>query len=255
MTDGSQVVLITGASQGIGREIALAFADTGALLVLTSRNRDNLEQTRALVAARGAQARVAPADVGDAADVQRLADEVGPIDTLVCNSGIAGPTAVLWEIEPEQWEETMRVNVGGVYHCCRSFLPRMIDRRSGSVVVIGSMSGKRPLHSRTPYVTGKLGLVGLVRTLALETGPFGIRVNLISPGAVAGPRIDSVIEGQAASLHISPAQARERFTASSPLGRLTEPTEVAAAAVFLASPAAGAITGEDLNVSAGVVPY
>ena len=248
-------VLVTGASQGIGREIALAFAATGARLVLTARNRDNLERTRELVVARGAPARVAPADVGDAADVQRLAEEVGPVDTLVCNSGIAGPTALLWEIEPEQWEETMRVNVGGVFHCCRAFLPGMVQRRSGSVVVIGSMSGKRPLHGRTPYVTGKLGLVGLVRTLALETGPLGIRVNLISPGPVAGPRVDSVIAAQARSLSISQDEARAGLTASSPLNRLTEAAEVAAAAVFLASSAAGAITGEDLNVSAGVVPY
>jgi NAD(P)-dependent dehydrogenase (short-subunit alcohol dehydrogenase family) len=258
MTD-SPVVLVTGASQGIGREIALAFAATGARLVLTARSRENLEETARLITDRGSEALVLCADVTDPADVARMAAEalarMGRIDTLVCNSGVAGPTAVLWEIEPEQWQETMRVNVDGVFHCCRSILPSMIERRAGSIVVIGSMSGKRPLHGRTPYTTGKLGLVGLVRTLALEVGEFGIRTNLISPGAVEGPRIESVIAAQAQALGISAAEARSRFESGSPLGRLTQPGEVAAAAVFLASPAAGAITGEDLNVSTGLVSY
>jgi NAD(P)-dependent dehydrogenase (short-subunit alcohol dehydrogenase family) len=253
------VVLVTGASQGIGREIALAFAATGARLVLTARSRANLEETARLVVDRGAEALVLCADVADAADVERMAGEavarMGRIDVLVCNSGVAGPTAPLWELDPADWQHTMRVNVDGVFHCCRSVLPSMIARRAGAVVVIGSMSGKRPLHGRTPYTTGKLGLVGLVRTLALEVGEFGIRVNLISPGAVEGPRIESVIAAQAQALGISEAEARTRFESGSPLGRLTEPGEVASAAVFLASPAAGAITGEDLNVSAGLVTY
>ncbi|MBV8989487.1 MAG: SDR family oxidoreductase, partial [Solirubrobacterales bacterium] len=100
-----------------------------------------------------------------------------------------------------------------------------------------------------------LGLVGLVRTLAWETGPHGIRVNLISPGFVAGPRIERVIEGQAQALGVTPVQAREGLLSASPMARLTEPEDVAACAVFLASPGAASITGEDLNVSAGVVMY
>lgn len=117
------------------------------------------------------------------------------------------------------------------------------------------MSGKRPLHGRTPYATSKLGLVGLVRTLAWETGEHGIRVNLISPGYVAGPRIERVIASQAQALDLTPDEARARFTSSSPLGGLTPPEDVAACAVFLASPSAASITGEDLNVSAGVAMY
>jgi NAD(P)-dependent dehydrogenase (short-subunit alcohol dehydrogenase family) len=259
MTDEPDVVLVTGASQGIGREIAIGFADTGCRLVLTARNLQNLEETRELAAGRGAEAIVVAADVTDADEVQRMVHEaleqVGRIDVLVCNSGIAGPTAPLWEIAPEDWEETMRVNLSGVFHCCRAVLPGMLERRRGSIVVIGSMTGKRPLHGRTPYTSSKLGLVGLVRTLAWETGPYGVRVNLISPGAVRGRRIDSVIDAQASSLGISRADALARFTSGSPLDRLTEPAEVAAAAVFLASPAAAAITGEDLNVSAGLTMY
>ena len=253
------VVTVTGAGRGIGREIALAFAETGARLVLAARTEPELEQTRELVAGRGAEAIVVLTDVTDPAQTTTMAraalDAFGAIDVLVCNSGIAGPTAPLWEIEPEQWRETMRVNVEGVYLCCRAVLPSMLARRQGSIIVIGSMTGKRPLHGRTPYSASKLALVGLVRTLSWETGPHRIRVNLISPGGVSGPRIEAVIANQAASLQISEEESRARFTASSPMGRLTEPGEVAAAAVFLASPAAAGITGEDLNVSAGVVNF
>ncbi len=168
MTDDPEVVVVTGASQGIGREIALGFADVGARLILTARNREGLERTLELATGRGAQSRVLTADVTDAAQVQGMAqstlDEFGRIDTLVCNSGIAGPTAPLWEISPEQWHETLNVNVNGVFHCCRAVLPSMIERHRGSVVVIGSMTGKRPLHGRTPYTTSKLGLVGRNRS-------------------------------------------------------------------------------------------
>jgi NAD(P)-dependent dehydrogenase (short-subunit alcohol dehydrogenase family) len=153
------------------------------------------------------------------------------------------------------WEDTLRVNVTGTFLCCRALLPAMIERRSGSIIVIGSVTGKRPLRGRTPYTTSKLGLVGLVRTLAWETGVFGIRVNLISPGYVAGARIDRVIDAQAQTLGITPGQAREQFVSASPLGRLTAAGDVASYAVFLASPAAASITGQDLNVSAGVVMY
>jgi len=256
--DGA-VAVVTGAGKGIGREIALALAGAGAGVVLAGRDVPGLEQTCALVQRIGRRALVAPADIRLATDVDAIAtraiDEFGHVDVLVCNSGIAGPTAPLWKISLEDWEETLRVNVTGTFLCCRALLPAMIARRSGSIVVIGSVSGKRPLFGRTPYTTAKLGLVGLVRTLAWEVGPHGVRVNLISPGYVAGPRIERVIEGQAAALGVEPEEARRRLISSSPLERLTAAEDVAACAVFLASPAAAAITGEDMNVSAGVAMY
>jgi NAD(P)-dependent dehydrogenase (short-subunit alcohol dehydrogenase family) len=256
--DGAAVV-VTGAGRGIGRHIATAFADAGATPVLAARDEGALEDTRALIEQRGGRALVVPTDVSSAEQVERMAqrtiDELGRIDALVCNSGIAGPTARTWEIAPEDWEETLAVNLTGVFLCCRAALPSMVERGSGSVIVIGSMTGKRPLLGRTPYCASKLGLVGLVRTLAWEAGEHGVRVNLISPGAVDGPRIERVIADQAAAAGISVDEARARFTSASPLGRLTDPRDVAAAAVFLASPAAASITGEDLNVSAGLVMH
>ncbi|MBV9046872.1 MAG: SDR family oxidoreductase [Solirubrobacterales bacterium] len=253
------VAVVTGAGKGIGRQIALAFARAGASLALVGRDQAGLAETRELVAELGGPALVVPADIRAHEEVVAMASEVltrlGRVDVLVCNSGIAGPTAPLWEISLGDWEETLRVNLTGTFLCCRALLPAMIERRSGAVIVIGSISGKRPLYGRTPYTASKLGLVGLVRTLAWETGPHGIRVNLISPGFVAGPRIERVIEGQAQALGVTPVQAREGLLSASPMARLTEPEDVAACAVFLASPGAASITGEDLNVSAGVVMY
>jgi NAD(P)-dependent dehydrogenase (short-subunit alcohol dehydrogenase family) len=256
--DGA-VVVVTGAGKGLGRHIALAFAGQGATVALVGRDVAALDATRALAEQRAGRAVAVPADVRERAEVDAMAarvlEELGAVDVLVCNSGVAGPTAPLWEIAPEDWEQTLSVNLTGTFLCCRALLPAMIERGRGSIVVIGSVSGKRPLHGRTPYTASKLGLVGLVRTLAWETGEHGVRVNLVSPGYVAGPRIDRVIDAQARTLDVTPEEARARFTSASPLGRLTPAEDVAACVLFLASPAAASITGEDLNVSAGVAMY
>ena len=258
MLEGS-VAVVTGAGRGIGREIALAFAREGADLVLASRTEQALHETRESIEKLGRQGLVVPTDIGQPASVQNLADRAlehfGRVDALVNNSGIGGPSAPMWEIDPSDWRETFDVNVTGTYLCCRAFLPSMIARRSGSVIIIGSMTGKRPLWGRTPYAASKLALVGLARTLALETGPLGIRVNVISPGAVEGERIEWVIRQQAEGRGISVDEAREELAKGSPLERLVPPGDVAAVAVFLASDKSGSITGEDVNVSAGLAMY
>lgn len=253
-----QVAVVTGAGRGIGRVIALELARQGADVVLAARSVDLLEKTAGDVRALGRRALVVPTDVAVEAEVQQMAAavaEFGGVDVLVANSGVGGPSAPLWEVTPDDWDATMAVNVRGVYLCCRALLPHMIDRGGGSVVVIGSYTGKRPLLNRTPYTTSKMALVGLVRTLAVEAGPHGVRANLVSPGGVEGDRIDWVIRKQMDSRGISYEEARALFTADSPMQRLVQPEEVAHAVAYLASARSSGTTGEDLNVSAGAVMY
>jgi NAD(P)-dependent dehydrogenase (short-subunit alcohol dehydrogenase family) len=254
-----KVAVITGAGRGIGRTIALAFAKEGANLVLASRSKEALEETQAMVEDLGCKALVVPTDIRNEDSVYNLAqqtiDSFGRVDVLVNNSGITGPTTPLWNISLVEWEETFAVNVTGVYLCCRAFLPAMIEKRSGNIIMISSMTGKRPLFGRTPYAGSKLALVGIARTLAWEVGPYGIRVNVISPGAVEGERIKRVVREMSASQGISEDEAFRQFTSNSPLGRIVPPEDIAAAAVFLASEKAASITGEDLNVSSGIVMY
>jgi NAD(P)-dependent dehydrogenase (short-subunit alcohol dehydrogenase family) len=254
-----KVAVITGAGRGIGRAIALAYAREGAKLVLAARTVAELEETRQTIGAMGGEAVVIPTDIRDENSVTALAQQTlerfQRVDILVNNSGIAGPTAMLWEISQADWEETFAVNVTGTFLCCRAFLPHMIQQSSGNIVIIGSMTGKHQLAGRTPYAASKLALVGLARTLAWETGRYGIRVNVISPGPVEGERIKMVFRKQAEMKGISEEEAQRAFLSNSPLGRLVPPQDVANAAVFLASDAARSITGEDLNVSVGITMY
>jgi NAD(P)-dependent dehydrogenase (short-subunit alcohol dehydrogenase family) len=254
-----KVAVVTGGGRGIGRAIALAYAREGARLVLAARGVEGLEETRHAVANLGSEALVVPTDISDVKSIGALAYQVrehfGRVDILVNNSGIAGPTAPLWEIAPDDWDTTFAVNVRGTFLCCRAFLPVMIAQSSGSIIIIGSMTGKRPLLGRTPYSASKLALVGLARTLAWETGPYGIRVNVISPGPVEGERIELVIRKQAEVKEISIDEAHQAFLRDSPLGRLVPAQDVGTAAVFLASDQARSITGEDLNVSTGITMY
>lgn len=253
------VAVVTGAGRAIGREIALRLAAEGARVVLAARSIEAMQSVAEQIRGEGGQALVLPMDLSDPRTIEATASralaEFERVDILVNNSGVRGPSRPMWEIEPEEWEETFRVNVTGTYLCCRAFLPAMIEQRSGSVVVIGSMTGKRALVNRTPYAASKMALVGMVRTLAAEIGPYGLRANVVSPGGVEGERLDWVIEQQAAAKGITVEQARAAFTDPSPLRRLITTRDVANAVAFLASDAASAITGEDLNVSAGMVMY
>ena len=187
--------------------------------------------------------------------VKATKQKFGRIDILVNNSGVAGPTADVEAISLDQWEETLRVNLTGPYICCQSIVPELKHQRSGRIINISSMTGKRPLAQRAPYCASKMGLIGLTRCLAAELGPYDITVNAISPGATEGPRITDVIEKMAHTQGKSFEQIKRSFVALAPLGRFVTAEDVAAVAVFLASDLAANITGQDVNVSAGMVMY
>jgi NAD(P)-dependent dehydrogenase (short-subunit alcohol dehydrogenase family) len=252
------VAVVTGGNRGIGRAIAVALAADGFAVAVTARDADTLADTVAAIEADGGTALALPCDVRDEESVITMARDVadlGRVHTVVANAGIAGPTAPLHEIQLAEWRNCLATDLDGVFLTFRAFVPAMIESGAGSLVAISSMTGKRPLHGRTPYAAAKMGVIGLVRTLAVELGPHGIRVNAVCPGAVAGPRIDDVIRRQAATRGITEEEALRAFTGASPLARLVKANEVATACAYLASDAAASITGEDLNVSAGVVMY
>jgi NAD(P)-dependent dehydrogenase (short-subunit alcohol dehydrogenase family) len=257
------VAVVTGANRGIGRAITAALAAAGFTVAAAARDPASLagtvtEAAQAGKAASGGTAVPVACDVCDEASVAALADracQLGPVRAVVANAGIAGPTAPLHEITLADWRETIATDLDGVFLTFRAFIPAMIERRDGSLIAISSITGKRPLYGRTPYAAAKMGVIGLVRTLATELGPYDIRVNAICPGLVAGPRIEAVLARQAAARGVTEEAVRAEANSLSPLRRMVTAEEVAAACVFLASGGSASITGEDLNVTAGLVMY
>jgi NAD(P)-dependent dehydrogenase (short-subunit alcohol dehydrogenase family) len=252
------VAVVTGANRGIGRAITVALATAGFAVAAAARDPSSLMDTVAETGKAGGIAVPVGCDVRDESSVAALAAEagqIGPVHAVVANAGVAGPTAPLHEITLEDWRETLATDLDGVFLTFRAFIPAMIERRAGSLIAISSMTGKRPLHGRTPYAAAKMGVIGLVRTLAAELGPYHIRVNAVCPGFVAGPRMEQVVRRQAAVRGIAEETVSGEVTGLSPLGRMVRPEEVAAACAYLASDGSAAITGEDLNVTAGVVMY
>lgn len=246
----ARTALVTGAGNGLGRAICLALAADGHRVVAVGRHRRTLEETAALV---GEGCRVAAADVADPAAVAALASELHDEDVsiLVNNAGIAGPVKPLVEIEPAEWDEVFAVNVRGLYLMCRAFLPAMIARGSGDVINLASVSGKRPLAMRTPYTASKMAVIGLTTTLGAEVGPFGVRVNSLSPGPVRGERMARNFRLEASRLGITEDEAERRFAGRAALGRLVEEHEVGAAVVAMLQ-----MTGlhcADIDLSAGMV--
>jgi NAD(P)-dependent dehydrogenase (short-subunit alcohol dehydrogenase family) len=254
----ARVAVVTGANRGIGSAIATALARDGFAIAATARDPATVQGTVEAIEGKGGVITPLACDIRDEKSVAELAScvrELGDVHVVIANAGVAGPTAMMQDITLDEWRDTLVTDLDGVFLTFRAFIPRLIERGAGSLIAVSSMTGKRPLHGRTPYAAAKLGVIGMVRTLAVELGPHGIRVNAICPGAVAGPRIEDVIRKQATTRGVSAEEALASFTAASPLARLVEAEEVADACAFLASDAAAAITGEDLNVSAGVVMY
>ncbi len=266
-----QVVLVTGASRGLGHAIAWAFAGEGARVALVSTRAAGVKQVAGEIAAAGGQALPLEGDVSSEADVRRFVAQaertLGPIDVLVNNAGITGPTAALTEVTLADWERVLAVNLTGVFLCSREVLRGMIARRSGAaaqvapaqprpsaaaVINIGSIAAKISYPLRTPYASAKWGLVGLTLTLAEEVGRYGIRVNCICPGPVAGGLLDGVIAARAQAMGLPAETVRERFVGFTMLKRMVRPEDVAATALFLASDAAASITGQALDVTGGM---
>ena len=254
LLDG-QVAIITGASKGIGRVMSQLFAREGASVVCAARSGALVEETAALITKAGGKAVAFTGDAAKEADVKRMVaaglKAFGKIDTLVNNAGDGGPTKPVQDYTTEDWFYTINSCLTSSYMCTRFVVPSMIKAGGGSIVNISSVAGRRGLAYRIGYCSAKAGQVGMTFGLALELAPHNIRVNAIAPGPIAGPRIDSVIAGQAKVKGVSFEEERQRLVARSPLGRMSTAEDIATLAVYLCSEAAKNLSGQCIAVTAG----
>ncbi|WP_369215384.1 SDR family NAD(P)-dependent oxidoreductase [Streptomyces flavofungini] len=245
-----RTALVSGGGSGLGAAIARSLLRDGARVVITGRDERKLKET---ATGLGPEVTYRGCDVSVPGEVDALADSLDgeEISVLVNNAGVAGPVAPLTEISAADWDEVFDINVRGVFLMCRAFLPAMTARGAGDVVNIASVSGKRPLLRRTPYCASKMAVIGLTATLAGEVGPLGVTVNSLSPGPVAGPRMERNFRLEAERTGSSCAAAEEAFVSRSALGRMVTEEEVGGAvSAMLRMPG---LCGADIDLSAGMV--
>jgi NAD(P)-dependent dehydrogenase (short-subunit alcohol dehydrogenase family) len=255
-----KVAVVTGGNKGIGLAIARRFARAGAAVAISARTEESLRAAAAGLSELGADCLAIACDVRDPSSTDKMADTVlkrfNRVDTVVANAGVAGAIRPMHELSQEEWRDCIATNLDGVFLTFRRFIAPMKESgRGGSLIALSSAVGKRPLLDRTPYAAAKMGVIGLIRTLAAELGPHKIRANSICPGSVAGERLEAVLRHLSQSRGITLEDARKQFLDPTALKRAVEADEIAGACLFLASDASSAITGEDLNVSAGLVMY
>ena len=256
----NEIAIVTGAAQGIGREISLSLAREGALVVIADITQQGLMQTAEMISKNyGSKPKIIPTDITQEDQVANLIQHTlaidNRIDILVNNAGVSGPIKNIEDISFEEWEATMAVNLCGMFLCCKHVVPVMKKQKKGNIINLSSMTGKRPMVQRTPYATTKMGVIGLTRTLAQEVGKWKIRVNALCPGAVESPRLTKVLEAIRQQSGKSWDQVVGEMTEESALKCLVDPKYVCAMVVFLCSPNGAMITGEDINISAGLVMY
>jgi 3-hydroxybutyrate dehydrogenase len=251
-----RVVLITGASRGIGRAIALAFAARGAQLALAARGQQALKDVARQAETQGTRAVAFEADLSDrnvaARLIREVEQELGHVDILINNAGQGSadsPRPVV-DFENDFWDRSLMVNLTTPYLLCKAVLPPMLKKKWGRIINIGSIMSKVPGIHMAAYVASKHGLLGLTRALALEVAKEGISVNCICPGATHTEMSDRRLRYNAELSGQSFEEVEKNLT---PMGRRAEPEEIAALALFLASEEAGSITGQAYNVDCGQV--
>ena len=248
--------LVTGGGRGIGASTARALAEAGARVVVSARSVDEIEAVAAELRASGHEAWAIPCDVTDEARVAALAEaaaeQLGRVDVLVNNAGIAA-SAPLKRMTLEEWNRVFAVNVTGVFLCTRAFLTPMVEAGWGRVVNIASIAGKVGHPYITHYVASKHAVIGFTRALATEVAAKGVTVNAVCPGYVDTPMTDASVANMIEKTGMSEEQARRWLEDVSPQKRLMRPEEVAFQVVALCHPDAAGVNGQSLVIDGGTV--
>jgi len=242
-------VLVTAGAAGIGLAIARTFRDHGAKVFVCDVD------DKALAALDKDIGRT-KADVASVTDVDRLFAEsqkaLGGLDVLVNNAGIAGPTAKVEDIAPEDWDRCIAIDLNGMFYCTRRAMPLLKAAGGGSIVNLSSVAGRLGFPMRTPYAAAKWAVVGFTESLAAEAGPDGVRVNCLQPGIVEGERIERVIDAKAKGLGISNDEMRARMLESVSLRTTVTAQDIADMALFLATEPGRHISGQALSICGGL---
>jgi len=244
-------VLVTAGAAGIGRVIARTFAEHGARVHICDIDEKALAGTKKQLPA----VTQTIADVAKLEDVDRLFADVKKtlhgLDVLVNNAGIAGPTARVEDIRPEDWERTIAVDLNGMFYCTRKAMPLIKEAGGGSIINLSSAAGRLAFPMRTPYSAAKWAVVGFTESLAAEAGPDKVRVNCIQPGIVEGERIDRVIAAKAQGLGLSNDQVRSKMLEGVDLHTTVTAQDIANVALYLATAPGRHISGQAISVCGG----
>jgi NAD(P)-dependent dehydrogenase (short-subunit alcohol dehydrogenase family) len=255
-----KVAIVTGGGRGIGRAIAHRFAAEGAAVLVAARTSAQVEGVVGEITKSGGRAAWISADVSQDADCARIVktaeERLGPVSILVNNAGEYGPVKPVEEISPTEWDRVIAVHLRGAFLLTRLVLPGMYARHSGVILNISSLSAKAAFSWGSPYAAAKAGMLGLTRVTAAESARKGVRVNAICPGPVTETQMSKELgEKLGKRLGVSPEEELKHFLQSILQGRGQTADEIAAAALFLASDAASAVTGQSLNVDGGTAFY
>jgi len=241
-----RVAVVTGGSRGIGRAIALGMAGYGADVVVASRKQEDLDVVAAEVRALGRKAGAIATHMRNREDIDRLVqttlDQFGKIDILVNNAGTNPYFGPLVEIEERTWDQIMTVNLKGYFLLAQSVAKGMMERKSGNIINVASVGGKRASPGLGCYSISKAGVIMLTQVLAQELGPHGIRVNAIAPGVIQTKFAQALWENEA---------ILQRTLSQTPLGRIGRPEEMAGVCVWLASDASSYVTGQTIVLDGG----
>ncbi len=243
-----KVALVTGASSGIGRATALAFAREGARVCVADVNEEGGRQTVKLIEKEGGTAFFVKCDVSKASDVKATVDAVvkkfGRLDFAFNNAGVEGKPALTADCSEENWGKTLDVNLKGVWLCMKNEIPVMVKQGGGVIVNVSSVAGLVGFPGMPAYVASKHGILGLTKTAALEYAKANVRVNAVCPGAIRTPMLERFTAGN--------PEAEKQITATIPMARVGKPEEIAGAVLWLCSQKASYVTGHALVVDGGM---